>query len=466
MVSAGISGGITPVKTVAPSVAPGIRTEEVSFGEFMMQSMTEQGGMEADNDFSNLNHQVKVSEIPQTSNAVENKVSSKMNQKEQVKEQPESKKIDEKLNEKVEDAVEDIKDKIKEEFDVTDEDIEKALETLGLTMSDLLNQKNLADFVVELTGLESSIDLLVSSEISMAFNELLDFIEQTVADITEEFAISVDELTTLIDEMALAQNLEEGNAFEFVSDNVEAVEEQIPNVSDEKSDNLVKDTLTENDTEKQVVKSPVESNNTESKLGTASDEKQMDMSGQSTTETMPDEIVSNFTNAVNEAFAANGLSEAVDSVQVVNQIIENAKIILNEQITSMEFMLNPENLGKVNLNISVREGIVTASIVAQNEAVKEAIESQIVVLKESLNNQGLKVEAVEVTVESHAFEAGTGQSKSEGFDKQKEEAQKKSGSRPLRLDSLEELMAEELTDEEKIILDMMEDEGNQINFKA
>lgn len=69
----------------------------------------------------------------------------------------------------------------------------------------------------------------------------------------------------------------------------------------------------------------------------------------------------------------------------------------------MEIALNPENLGKVNLLVSVREGVVTAKLVAENEQVKKALEGQLNVLKENMSNQGLKVEAVEVTVQNNAF---------------------------------------------------------------
>ncbi len=69
----------------------------------------------------------------------------------------------------------------------------------------------------------------------------------------------------------------------------------------------------------------------------------------------------------------------------------------------MEIALNPENLGKVNLLVSVREGVVTAKLIAENEQVKKALEGQLNVLKENMSNQGLKVEAVEVTVQNNAF---------------------------------------------------------------
>ena len=44
----------------------------------------------------------------------------------------------------------------------------------------------------------------------------------------------------------------------------------------------------------------------------------------------------------------------------------------------MEIQLNPENLGKINLTVVAKDGMITAQLTAQNEAVKNAIENQIV----------------------------------------------------------------------------------------
>ena len=62
-------------------------------------------------------------------------------------------------------------------------------------------------------------------------------------------------------------------------------------------------------------------------------------------------------------------------------------------------MLNPENLGKVHVAVTAKQGIVTAQLTAQNEQVKAALENQMTALKEQFNNQGVKVEAVEITVD-------------------------------------------------------------------
>ena len=90
--------------------------------------------------------------------------------------------------------------------------------------------------------------------------------------------------------------------------------------------------------------------------------------------------------------------------EIVRQIIDAVKVNVNRTSTEMELQLHPESLGKVNLVVAAKDGIITAQIAAQDEAVKNVIENQLVMLKESFEQQGLKVEAVAVTVQSHGFE--------------------------------------------------------------
>lgn len=94
------------------------------------------------------------------------------------------------------------------------------------------------------------------------------------------------------------------------------------------------------------------------------------------------------------------------ATRIFNQVMEGIKVISGEDMSSMEMQLQPENLGKLNIQVVSKNGIITAQIITQNEAVKQAIESQMFLLKENMNNQDITIEDVEVTVSSHAFEQG------------------------------------------------------------
>ena len=68
------------------------------------------------------------------------------------------------------------------------------------------------------------------------------------------------------------------------------------------------------------------------------------------------------------------------------------------ETTSLEMQLNPANLGRVHLTVATTGGVATASMIVENQMAKNALESQMITLKESFAQQGLKVDEVEVTV--------------------------------------------------------------------
>ncbi len=103
------------------------------------------------------------------------------------------------------------------------------------------------------------------------------------------------------------------------------------------------------------------------------------------------------------------LARAAELRDIVNQLLDRIKVSVSADQASMELQLNPEHLGKVNLTVQSKNGIMTAQFLVQNELSKEAIEGQLHVLRESLNSQGVKVEAIEVAVASYAFDQKAGQ---------------------------------------------------------
>ena len=114
-------------------------------------------------------------------------------------------------------------------------------------------------------------------------------------------------------------------------------------------------------------------------------------------------FLDNLTGVVKETkvqFNGN-MEELVQVREIANQIVERVKVTIKPNQTSMDLQLNPENLGKVNLSIQSTGDRMTAKFVVENELVKEAIESHIQLLKDSLSEQGIKVDSVEVAIESN-----------------------------------------------------------------
>lgn len=90
-------------------------------------------------------------------------------------------------------------------------------------------------------------------------------------------------------------------------------------------------------------------------------------------------------------------------IDIVNQVVERIHSSLQDETTTLEMQLNPERLGKMLLSVSSKEGVMTASFTVQNAEAKAALESQMITLRENLEQKNLKVDAVEVSVSDFTF---------------------------------------------------------------
>ena len=86
-----------------------------------------------------------------------------------------------------------------------------------------------------------------------------------------------------------------------------------------------------------------------------------------------------------------------ENFNVPAQIVEQARMIRTATNTEMVINLKPEHLGQLTLRVSVTaNGAVNASFYSDNAQVRAIIENSIVQLKQDLNDQGIKVDNVEV----------------------------------------------------------------------
>ena len=158
--------------------------------------------------------------------------------------------------------------------------------------------------------------------------------------------------------------------------------------------------------------------------------------------------------------AGGAYAEIPDSQQVMNQILDYMKVSMKPEDTVLNMQLHPENLGTLHIQITAREGIMTAHFTASSEAVKTVLENQMIVLKENFEQQDIKVDAIEVTVETHQFESNLEQGRQRG----EEESGRRPKRRKLDVNSLE--AGEELTESDQILTEMMAASGSSVDYLA
>lgn len=86
----------------------------------------------------------------------------------------------------------------------------------------------------------------------------------------------------------------------------------------------------------------------------------------------------------------------------INPILEqvNNKISnFNNNNSEITISLQPENLGKVDINLVTSNGTLTAQITTENLKVKDALSKDLDVLKQNLTDQGINVDKLEINVQ-------------------------------------------------------------------
>ena len=340
------------------------------------------------------------------------------------------------------DAMQQILQQITEQLGVSPEEVLQAMDALGISAEDL--SQNMAALLSELTGTDQ-MAVLTDESLYTQVSDLANAVEQTIEELADTLGMDKEQLTTLL------------------QDSVQNPEKPVI-VVEQESAAPVTDMQQESTSDQEVQTATTTDIEAEQPRETKRDEKG-NMQQQMQDMQKPAE---NLQQTQGSAIAAEQTTERFDlqrTQKIIDQIADYVKIHSSEKLTSMEIALNPASLGSVNLHVSSKGGVISAQLYAQDEAVRAALESQVAALKESLEAQGMKVDAIEITEHSHQLEQNLDQN---GGQQESAEAQKKSGRRLLNLDELpeEEAYEEEMTQAEKLQIEMMRMGGNKLNFQV
>ena len=156
-----------------------------------------------------------------------------------------------------------------------------------------------------------------------------------------------------------------------------------------------------------------------------------------------------------------------DAEEILSQVKDQIKANFTGEMTELQMQLNPENLGTVNLSVASRGGNVTAQLHVQNDSVLQALEAQIAQIKESLEAQGVKVNAIEVMVSSHGFEQNLEQGNDSNDQQEEVNENLRKATRKLNLNGgLTDEIIEELDEAEALSAEMMAADGNSMDYKV
>lgn len=404
------------------------------------------------------------------------------------------------INDKISDVVsqvdakaDNIKDIIKEQLNISDEEIESVMEQLGFTFMDLLDPQNLADFVSEIKGSLDLTDMIVDPDFQQLMLSMSS-VKQEIAQVCDIDSEQMDEIISVMEAVTEPDNGSSDENFgidiseiaENVSQSEEAVSEKIQdtdNQTDEMpaTDDDIVTVVTDKTTDGSVAGQYADGNSDSADGNTEEEAEESDLAADQRKADILSEKVSD-NNAGKATFTVdNGIrnvqtpetpfsavsqaSGKVDILDIIQQVTEQLKVSMTSDETSMEMQLNPENLGKIYVNVSQKNSQITAHMMVMNEVVREALESQLGNLRETLSQAGVKVDAVEVTVASHEFEQNLEQNSSKEQKQQEQSGSFKSTRKNINMSSLDE-MSGIMTEEENLVAQIMHDNGNSVDFMA
>ena len=417
----------------------------------------------------------------------------------------------EEVAKEVEKAVTEVIDKIKEQFGVSEEDIEEAMEVLGLSMQNVFDASNLRSLVMELTGTNDSIELLTNVELYDGVKNVSALADELFAKISEDFGMTVEQLTEVVntesfeqvfDEVVsnVAENVEnetaevtnaeslsesavkveviderkvDDNALTKLTEDREATKDDVSVVNvesgmkEEKEDFEIKpeekiqvEKSEEVRTQNPVVTNEMSNGNSQTtsdnnkKNGFNENTKTPEINVQTTGTTQTVNTVSDVVETV------TSYTSYADTENIMRQVTDYVRVNITEDVTKMEMQLHPASLGTVNMQINSQNGQITAHLTVQNELVKSVLESQMVKLQETFNEQGTKVTAIEVTVANYNLDS----SSDNGYSQERENNKKGNGRKGINLNELDSF--DELTDEEQLQAEVMEMNGSSVNYTA
>ena len=287
-------------------------------------------------------------------------------------------------------------------FGMSEEDIVDILEMLGMAPMDLvllmsqdsvditlINVENIEALIMEVHGIDDENLFLMSDKMSGELSDLMSGIQEILS---EQLGVLPEELSDTDNKLLQSfaekigqivddaeKNGQEQDVFQNLSENSKS--DEIPVVVETSDGAGMSDTQ-------------------ESSAQTMSEQvRDAHGAGESPINAFVERLSESFENVRQDQV----VSDRVTMNSIVEQVVNHVRIRVLPQTTSMELQLNPESLGRVNLNVTSNNGVATATLTVQNQVAKEALESQITVLKENLENHGLKVDSVEVNVSEFGF---------------------------------------------------------------
>lgn len=414
-----------------------------------------------------------------------------------------------------------IVEKVTEDLDITEDKLCEIMQMLGITAMELLQPGNLTALFANATGIENNPqELVLNSDFTGLYADVMDIASQNqallevvsnmevlenpqvleiftetdnpgevnTASAEEDIAkVQISDVTDETEEPVFQQPQVKSEAIgtsetisasendaTIASENIGATETTAATVQKERSMSETAEVEASNISETAVSSESIDSSETVSlksekqvmktdlNSDSSSDERSFDDKSENRVlHTMINEQMQ--PEGVFEAFDVQPKYTSVNTTDIIRQIVDQISIAKTTGESVIEMQLNPENLGKLYINVTERNSEITARIAVSNETVKNALESQMAALRENLQDANIRVNDVEITIATHEFERNLEQNAGNENGRQDgqqftHQSSSNGGNRTGH--------NEAASDEAGLAAQIMRDNGNSVDFMA
>ncbi len=363
----------------------------------------------------------------------------------------------EEISETLQSAIQAIVTRVSEEFEISPEELQDVMKQIGMTETDLLDATQMKELAVAISADGDAMKLVTDEDFYASVKETENFVSEVVTQLSDALNVPKEELQAISRQSGSEQTTESQDGVQVL-----VTKEELS--QSEKSQAGEQSILTdETETETAQTKGMTDIVNKNGGEATQNEDESQEnhrntdskQTYQTQTMVITEQVGVNAEGTISEVRTQSAETEAI-----FRQITDYIKVHVKPGVSSVEMQLTPENLGTLHIQLVAKDGKISAQFTAENETVKAALEGQMIQLRENFEQQGFKVESVEVSVRERGFESGGEQSNAE---KEKESpGVRKTGGRRINL--LEDPDLSELTQEEQLEADIMVANGNTVDY--
>lgn len=356
----------------------------------------------------------------------------------------------EKVQEVLGTIVQNLIGQIKETFSVSEEELQGVMDELGMTETDLMDPAQLNELLMAVSGAEDSFALLTDEELYGNVKSILDLQKDLTGQAQEELQLTPEKWQDAVTKVVTEEPVITVEVEDHATDAAERLQSdvELPTVEQEPEEKI---------------QAPVQ-NTQEEKTKDSGNRHESQTAGQQGNLLLQNLKEENFLSGLQQASQTEG-TQTTDTQDIMRQIMDYMKVSVKADSSDLEMQLHPQSLGTLHVQVASKNGVVTANFITQNETVKAALESQMVQLKESFAEQGVKVEAIEVTVQTHSFEQNLEQGRGNQSDQESGAGVSRRRTRRINLNTAF-VEDEPQTEEDRIAADIMSANGNTVDFTA